>query len=101
MQNKVYDLADEILKSGGILHVVDRGRDPTPENEASKKKSLWLDGHTDQASTTSLKVDQDIKFRSYTPPADSGLKMKALNTSMFADDPNKAAFWSAVSTKPY
>ncbi len=99
VQNKVYDLAEDILMSGGILHIVDRGRDPTPENENIHRIEL-LEGHRDQASTTSLIVDTDIKFRSYTPPTDSGIKMKAINMSMFADDPNKSAFWSVVSTKP-
>lgn len=31
MQNKIYELADQILKPGGILHLVDRGEEPKEE----------------------------------------------------------------------
>lgn len=100
VQNKVYDLADQILKPGGILHIVDRGRDSSagPEQEL---REAWIGGHQEQASTTSLQVSLDVQSRSYTPPpAGVGVAMKALDTTKFAHDPNKAAFWSAVATKP-
>lgn len=56
VQNKTYDLAHQLLRSGGVLHIVDRGEAPTEENEAE----LTLDtvnAHRDQASTTCLQVD--------------------------------------------
>lgn len=100
VQNKVYDLADQVLKSEGVLHIVDRGRELLPGQE-QEQHSAMIEGHQDQASTTSLQVGSNIQIRSYTPPsAGSGVKMIALDTTKFAHDPNKGAFWSIVSTKP-
>ena len=75
VQNKVYDLANQVLNSGGVLHFVDRGRDLLPEQEQEQRAAM-IEGHQDQASTTSLQVDSNVEFRSYTPPtAGSGVNM--------------------------
>lgn len=52
VQNKVYEMADEILRPGGILNVVDRSQMPNTE----KLERDLLDAHREQASVTSLQV---------------------------------------------
>lgn len=59
VQNKVYELADRILKSNGVLHVVDRA----PEiNEEIKQTMITC--HVEQASVTNLKFSS-IDFKNY------------------------------------
>lgn len=70
VQNRVYEIASEVLKSGGILQVVDRGEDP---NEGFLREDL-LAAHRDQASVTDLNVF-DIQSRSYSEPTDKGMGM--------------------------
>lgn len=52
VQNRVYELADHVLRPGGILNVIDRAQTPSSDflTEA------MLDSHRDQASVTSLTV---------------------------------------------
>jgi len=68
-QNKTYEVADTILRPGGILQVVDRGGEPnTPELVEDVIRS-----HKDQASVTSLEVF-DLQFRPYCE-ASNGIPM--------------------------
>lgn len=53
LQNIAYEVADRILKPGGVLQIVDRGE--VPDNELLKKD--FLSSHAQQASVTSLKVN--------------------------------------------
>lgn len=100
VQNRVYELADVLLKKGGILHIVDRGRPLLPGKETEQRATM-IEGYTDQASVTSLWVNQDMGIRPYTPPLEgSGVNMVALDTTKFDYDPNKLAFWSIISEKP-
>lgn len=66
VQNAVYELADDILKPKGILHVVDRGSfvDDKRLIEAVK------DSHREQASITSLAVEEF----DYLPYAEADVK---------------------------
>lgn len=99
VQNRVYEMAERILKPGGILHVVDRGRAPTEEHLQAMIESQF-DGHQDQASITSLCVDPNIQYRVYEPPPENtGISMQAADTSVFGFDGNNMAFWSIVSRK--
>jgi len=52
VQNKAYRVADSILGSGGVLHLVDRGEVPDTEG----LRNDFLNAHRDQASVTSLRV---------------------------------------------
>jgi len=100
VQNRVYEMAHRLLRSGGILHVVDRGRAPTEEHLQAMIESQ-LDGHRDQASVTNLCVDSNITYRVYQPPKDNtGISMQAADTSSFEFDGDNMAFWSIVSRKP-
>ncbi|MGU3473113.1 class I SAM-dependent methyltransferase [Paenibacillus sp. D51F] len=57
VQNKVYEVADIVLREKGILHIVDRIKKPSNEEE-----QMILDSHEEQASVTSLKVSNlDIR----------------------------------------
>ena len=100
VQNRVYEMAERVLRPGGVLHVVDRGREPTKENVQAMVESQ-LDGHRDQASTTSLRVDPNIQYRVYEPPPENtGISMQAADTSSFEFNSNRMAFWSIASRKP-
>lgn len=52
VQNKTYELADAILRPGGILQVVDRGEIPSTDH----LKDDTLNAHKEQASVTNLVV---------------------------------------------
>ena len=100
VQNGVYEMAECILRPGGILHVVDRGRAPTQDCLEEMVLSQ-LEGHQDQASVTDLQVDPNIAYRVYEPPVDgTGISMQAAETSTFEFDGRNMAFWSIVSHKP-
>lgn len=52
VQNNVYEVADRVLRSGGILTVIDRWQTPSTDDIVTK----LLDHHREQASVTSLVV---------------------------------------------
>ncbi len=52
VQNKTYEIADDLLKIGGVLQVADRTEEP--DSEVAKKE--FLDYHKERASVTSLQV---------------------------------------------
>ncbi len=99
VQNCVYDLAHEILHSGGTLHIVDRGRAPISER-LDEMIQTQLDGHRDQASTTDLEVDSAIESRVYRPPENTGIELVPADTSKFEFDLQEMGFWSIISRKP-
>jgi precorrin-6B methylase 2 len=67
VQNGVYELADEILRKGGILNVVDRMQ--TPSTDYLQKAVLDL--HREQASVTSLQV-QGLRYKPFVLSAVEG-----------------------------
>ncbi|MCK4644520.1 class I SAM-dependent methyltransferase [bacterium] len=67
IQNRVYELADNLLRTSGILQIVDRVT--TKEYEV-----LLCDAHQAQASVTSLDVKK-IDFRLYTHSSEGVLLM--------------------------
>lgn len=52
VQNHLYELADEVLRPGGILHIVDR-YDPVAPDMVEEA----LAGHREQAGPTSLRIE--------------------------------------------
>lgn len=64
VQNKVYEIADKILRSNGILHIVDRGKELT----SKKDKNDLIESHRDQASVTNLVVQETVECREYEDP---------------------------------
>jgi hypothetical protein len=67
VQNKVYEVSDDLLRSGGLLNVIDRAEYPS----TSILKDGLLDSHRDQASVTSLNVE-DLEFIEYSEPETHG-----------------------------
>ncbi|MGP8049072.1 MAG: SEC-C metal-binding domain-containing protein [Desulfobaccales bacterium] len=97
VQNKVYELADKILKPGGVLQIVDRGEVPNTE----ELKEDTLNAHRDQASVTSLKV-QSLDYIIYKEP-DVARKIKLTTTlglSGRIPDLAQYAMISIISIKP-
>jgi SAM-dependent methyltransferase len=70
-QNNVYELACKLLKSGGVLQVVDRSEAPTSE----LLKNECLKAHRDQASVTTLEV-QKLEYLTYDDPNDAQSTLK-------------------------
>ena len=65
VQNEVYELADKVLRSGGILHIVDRGQELTAQDLLDD----IIDSHRDQASVTNLVVQNNVESREYKDPS--------------------------------
>jgi SAM-dependent methyltransferase len=63
LQNAVYELADRILRPGGVLQVIDRSDAPTDV----LKYQAYLQSHREQAEPTTLDV-RDIRYRLWTRP---------------------------------
>lgn len=97
-QNRVYEVADEILSSGKILHIVDRGGLLTPE-----QRNALIQCHQDQASVTRLKVLADsIRSIEYSEPVEEdAMQMYFTNqaTGELIESPNKY-FHSIQSVMP-
>ncbi|MFA5061687.1 MAG: hypothetical protein WC526_00895 [Patescibacteria group bacterium] len=73
VQNRAYTLADEVLRPGGVLHVVDR-REPMANHELLRSDALRA--HREQASPTNLVIADDaIEERLYEEPRDGGVEM--------------------------
>ncbi len=71
VQNRVYEIADSILRQQGVLHIVDRGQ-PLATNEMRQDLKA---SHEDQASVTSLIV-KGVDTRKYSVPEnDKGVGM--------------------------
>lgn len=63
LQNAVYELADRVLRPGGVLHVVDRAEAPTTD----RLRKEYVKAHGEQAEPTTLKV-RDVTYRLWTSP---------------------------------
>lgn len=64
LQNEVYELADRVLRPGGILQVVDRAEAPTTD----VLRDEYFKAHGEQAEPTTLEVTE-VKYRLWTSPA--------------------------------
>lgn len=69
-QNKIYELANELLTEDDTLHIVDRVRTPKDEEEID----ILRLSHIEQASVTDLDI-KDIKFREYDIDIKDGVEM--------------------------
>ena len=63
LQNEVYELADRVLRPGGVLQVVDRAEAPT--SEALRQE--YFKAHGEQAEPTTLKV-REVTYRLWESP---------------------------------
>tara|TARA_R110002096_G_scaffold252595_4_gene445489 strand:- start:693 stop:1589 length:897 start_codon:yes stop_codon:yes gene_type:complete len=101
-QNVTYELAECILRPGGVLHIIDRGQTPTDSTRATCIEGL-LECHRDQASVTSLLVDsKSVEARQFVQPSeDTGIVMKRKDdTDNFQVEAGEMAFWSIIARKP-
>lgn len=95
VQNSAYELADIVLRPGGVLQIVDRWRLPITE---AVQEDL-LEAHREQAMHTDLIV-KDLKFRGYTEAA--GLQMPIGSSSNYSDQlppSSEGALVSIISVK--
>lgn len=97
VQNIVYELADKVLRSGGVLQIVDRGEVPATD----ELKQDFLNAHGEQASVTSLEV-KSLDYMIYTEVKDAKkIKMIATpGTSGRIPDMLRYAMLSIISIKP-
>ena len=92
IQNRAYDIADEILRSGGVLNVIDRGI-----NNMDDFLLNWQKNHEDQASTTSLQVTRPV----LCPYEDTTNGIAMANNGLPMDTaPGQLVFVSTCSIKP-
>jgi len=96
-QNIVYETADIILRSGGRLHIVDRGE--VPESELLQKD--FFQSHQDQASVTSLEV-QSLDWIEYKEPESQNAIEMVAAIPISGRNPklDKLALQSVISLKP-
>lgn len=95
LQNKIYELADQILISGGVLHVVDRGL--TPDTDSLREMTFKL--HQEQASITSLEVT-NFAHRSYKEPEERGIGMtRSMEDNPTLIDDGRRAMQSIISVR--
>jgi SAM-dependent methyltransferase len=96
VQSRVYRVASEVLRPGGVLQVVDRGE---PPSEQFLVDDLY-NAHRDQAKGTDLDVFS-VTFREYREPTDRGISMVAtVGTSGRKPNLTKLAMVSVLSRKP-
>ncbi|MFK0092369.1 class I SAM-dependent methyltransferase [Pseudomonas sp. NPDC090592] len=74
VQNNVYEIADRVLRSGGILTVIDRAETPSTDEIITR----LMNHHREQASVTTL----EVKTVEHTPHVESDAQgaMKMLYT---------------------
>lgn len=97
VQNSVYEVADELLRSQGALQIIDRGKTPEEDNV----KEDLMESHRDQASVTSLIVSS-LEYRKYDTNIDNGTRMNMSIGSdvVFTDKMTDMSFISVISIKP-
>jgi SAM-dependent methyltransferase len=97
VQNKVYELSDRFLRSGGVLQIVDRGEVPNTEH----LENDFLNAHKEQASVTSLKA-KSLNYLVYNEPGGSRkVAMQAtVGKSGRTPDLSRFAMISVTSVKP-
>lgn len=86
VQNTVYEVSDSILRSGGALHIVDRGQKITPDLE-----KIIINSHKEQASVTTLKFHSldSIEYGSFSK---AGVEM--------VNEENKGAYREITKVQP-
>ncbi|KTT15080.1 class I SAM-dependent methyltransferase [Pseudomonas putida] len=101
VQNRVYEIADRILRSGGVLSVIDRAQTPTTQDMVDK----LLQHHREQASVTSLVV-QPVEHTPHVESEQQGaMRMMTTNPldaamAFTPDDPPTMSLCSTTSVKP-
>jgi SAM-dependent methyltransferase len=70
LQNEVYELADRILRPGGVLQVVDRSEAPTTDF----LHNAYIQSHREQAEPTTLDV-REIAYRPWSEPVGGKTQM--------------------------
>ncbi|KTS95528.1 class I SAM-dependent methyltransferase [Pseudomonas parafulva] len=101
VQNRVYEIADRILRSGGVLSVIDRAQTPTTQDMVEK----LLQHHREQASVTSLVV-QPVEHTPHVESEQQGAMRMMTTTPLDAamaftpDDPPTMSLCSTTSVKP-
>lgn len=101
VQNRVYEIADRILRSGGVLSVIDRAQTPTTQEMID----TVLQHHREQASVTSLVV-QPVEHTPHVESEQQGAMRMMTNNPLNAamaftpDDPPTMSLCSTTSLKP-
>jgi hypothetical protein len=94
VQNKTYEFADEILKKGGVLQVVDRAELP----KSSKLEKDFINSHKDQASVTDLEVEELNYIEYEEPEVGKGMEMSTGKSGRIPDE-YKRGLLSIISIK--
>jgi SAM-dependent methyltransferase len=96
IQNRVYEVADRILKPGGVLQTVDRAGVVSAEMFPK-----MLGAHEAQASVTSLKIEPRVAVRPYKAVDNGGCQMVfVVGPDGKVPDFSEANFTSILARKP-
>lgn len=97
VQNKIYELADKILRPGGVLQIVDRGEVP----ETKELVDDFLNSHRDQASVTDIQV-QSLDYLEYSEIKSGKIVPLITTKGTSGREPSngKIAAISIISKKP-
>jgi predicted O-methyltransferase YrrM len=96
-QNTIYEIADILLRSGGLLHIVDRGEVPNTK----LLQDDFINSHENQASVTSIEVI-GLDWIEYEEPNSKEAIQMIVAKSLSGRNPNleKLALQSITATKP-
>lgn len=96
VQNKIYEISDVLLRTGGVLQVVDRTEVPD-----EKSKEDFIRAHREQASVTSLVVKKlDHMIYNESEGSRRVPMIQTLGTSGQLRDLSQVAMTSIISQKP-
>ncbi len=97
VQNMVYELADIILRSKGVLNIIDRAQLP----DTKELREDLINSHKEQASVTDLIVNE-LTHREYKESEKDGATQMVVRLSAESKgfNPNKTALTSITSVKP-
>ncbi|TQF09912.1 class I SAM-dependent methyltransferase [Myxococcus llanfairpwllgwyngyllgogerychwyrndrobwllllantysiliogogogochensis] len=101
-QNRLYALSDSILRSGGILQIVDRAEMGASKEEEELFSRDWRSSHEEQARAFStLRVEPVPPARPYDLPAKSGVQMgMTLPLSGRVPSNDRSGLVSVIARKP-
>ena len=100
VQNALYELADVILRSGGVLNIIDRGTIGTTPAATELLRLDVVEAHEEQASPTSLRVESSVHTIAFETPS-YGLQMQATpGTSGLVPADVTTGLISVFATKP-
>jgi len=101
VQNALHLLSDRVLRPGGVLHIVDRRIVPARREDYELALTDMVRAHADQASQSSLIVDQNVTVRRYEPASENFVRMGLTpGVSGYTPPSDGEGLFSIIARKP-